>query len=58
MKELKEQLKHEQHQQLISPKKSEKLLIENPDLPGEGCTTRDTCGKSNSSIGGGEDILF
>ncbi|HVI43562.1 MAG TPA: hypothetical protein VM802_01780 [Chitinophaga sp.] len=59
MKEPKVFLKNDQHQQLISPKKSEALL---PTLeePGETapCSSRDVCGKSNSSIGGSEDILF
>ncbi|HVI43558.1 MAG TPA: hypothetical protein VM802_01760 [Chitinophaga sp.] len=53
-------LKDNQRQQLIRPAKGEQFMpLEQPveTEPGE-CQTRNVCGKSNSSIGGSEDILF
>ncbi|WPQ65537.1 hypothetical protein SIO70_11825 [Chitinophaga sancti] len=48
-----------QRQQLVAPALSDGGASLEPTVPEEGdCTTRNSCTSGNSSIGGGEDILF
>jgi hypothetical protein len=58
MKEVKKELlKNGQRQQLIAPKGIEVIVVNVPvDQPS--CDSRNVCQSGNSSIGGGEDILF
>ncbi|HVI43557.1 MAG TPA: hypothetical protein VM802_01755 [Chitinophaga sp.] len=57
MKEVKELTRNDQ-QQLIKPQVSQRAPLQEPNESESGCTTRDSCGRSNSSIGSSEDILF
>lgn len=46
-----------QRQQLVAPALG--IVSLDPTVPEDGdCTTRNSCTSGNSSIGGGEDILF